>query len=220
VIHIIARNDFVPGHEQRSLRATWVKDTTVQPGNARFICTDKAPGPHFQKAENYGHLAKAGQTFNYHVTDLATIDEGDRVATLKMSAAPALFALPACSRTTMLLFTDGKDFNPDGPRYRAAAIGPDMFNQTFSDSPSSKSQAHGAGPMTSTSKWFSFCSGKVRERIPFTILKHSQIASTAHRLRGGRSWVRCWNRPWTEGCHVKCKIKGATMATDSAAMWV
>lgn len=91
-------------------------------------------------AANYSDLAAAAKKFNQNVTNVATLAGKDRAAVLK----------GVRNAFVQKLFEDndvrntGQIVNPDSLRYRAEAIGPDMFNQIFSDSPNPKNQASGA----------------------------------------------------------------------------
>lgn len=91
-------------------------------------------------AQNYSDLPKAAKQFNQNVTNVATLAGKERAAVLK----------GVRNAFVTRLFQDddvmaaGQIVNPDSLRYRVEQIGPDMFNQIFSDSPSSKSQASGA----------------------------------------------------------------------------
>lgn len=132
---IIARTDF-------DIRAMSKKEWDVVKKTAKETpdqLYDKVIEPIFS-AGTYTDLAKAAKRFNKNVTDVATIAGKDRAATLKDVRA----------KFVARLFEDndvagtGQIVNPDSLRYRVEAIGPDMFNQIFSDSPSPKSQASGA----------------------------------------------------------------------------
>lgn len=91
-------------------------------------------------ATSYSNLGDAAKTFNKNVTNIATLAGKDRAAVLK----------GVRNAFVTRLFQDddvmkaGQIVNPDSLRYRVESIGPDMFNQIFSDSPSTKSQASGA----------------------------------------------------------------------------
>lgn len=91
-------------------------------------------------AKSYSDLPAAAKQFNQTVTNVATLAGKDRAAVLK----------GVRNAFVTRLFQDddvmkaGQIVNPDSLRYRVESIGPDMFNQIFSDSPSTKSQASGA----------------------------------------------------------------------------
>ena len=100
---------------------------------------DRVIAPIFDAA-NYSDLQQAAKKFNKNVSDVATIAGKDRAAVLKDIRAKfvaRLFEENDVAGT-------GQIVNPDSLRYRVESIGPDMFNQIFSDSPSTKSQASGA----------------------------------------------------------------------------
>lgn len=100
---------------------------------------DKVVSPIFD-ATTYKNLEDAAKTFNKNVTNVATLAGKERAAVLK----------GVRNAFVTRLFQDddvmkaGQIVNPDSLRYRVESIGPDMFNQIFSDSPSTKSQASGA----------------------------------------------------------------------------
>jgi hypothetical protein len=91
-------------------------------------------------AKSYSDLPAAAKQFNQTVTNVATLAGKERAAVLK----------GVRNAFVTRLFQDddvmnaGQIVNPDSLRYRVESIGPDMFNQIFSDSPSAKSQASGA----------------------------------------------------------------------------
>lgn len=91
-------------------------------------------------SKNYSELPQAAKLFNQNVTNVATLAGKDRAAVLK----------GVRNAFVQKLFEDndvrntGQIVNPDSLRYRMESIGPDMFNQIFSDSPNPKNQASGA----------------------------------------------------------------------------
>ena len=91
-------------------------------------------------AKSYSDLPAAAKQFNQTVTNVATLAGKERASVLK----------GVRNAFVTRLFQDddvmqaGQIVNPDSLRYRVESIGPDMFNQIFSDSPSTKSQASGA----------------------------------------------------------------------------